>query len=53
MVAAAERTHRVTKGQTLSHIAEQYRVSLPKLRSANRLRSNTVKAGQVLKIPAG
>ena len=53
MVATAERTHRVAKGQTLSDIADQYRVSLPKLRNANRLRGNSVKAGQVLKIPAG
>jgi membrane-bound lytic murein transglycosylase D len=51
--AATGRTHTVTRGQTLSHIAERYQVPLGKLRSANRLRSNTVKAGQVLKIPAG
>jgi membrane-bound lytic murein transglycosylase D len=53
VAASAARTHRVAKGQTLSHIAEQYRVSLTKLRSANGLRGNAVKAGQVLKIPTG
>jgi membrane-bound lytic murein transglycosylase D len=53
IAATSGRTHRVTKGQTLSHIAEQYRVPLGKLRSANGLRGNSVKAGQVLKIPTG
>jgi membrane-bound lytic murein transglycosylase D len=53
IVATANRTHTVTRGQTLSTIAEKYRVPVGKLRSANGLRSNTVKAGQVLKIPAG
>ncbi|MCC6849521.1 MAG: transglycosylase SLT domain-containing protein [Deltaproteobacteria bacterium] len=51
--AVAARTHTVTRGQTLSHIAERYRVPVGKLRDANRLRGNSVKAGQVLKIPAG
>ncbi len=51
--AAGYRTHTVGKGQTLSHIAERYNVSVTKLRSANRLRGNSVKAGQVLKIPTG
>jgi LysM repeat protein len=51
--AAGHRTHTVGKGQTLSHIAERYNVSVTKLRSANRLRGNSVKAGQVLKIPTG
>jgi membrane-bound lytic murein transglycosylase D len=53
VAAANARTHRVRNGQTLSHIAERYGVSLTRLRSANRLRGNSVKAGQVLKIPAG
>ncbi len=51
--ATAYRTHKVTRGQTLSNIAEKYRVPLTKLRSANGLRGNSVKAGQVLRIPAG
>ena len=52
-IAATFRTHTVAKGQTLSHIAEHYRVPVTKLRSANRLRGNSVKVGQVLKIPTG
>lgn len=47
------RTHTVTRGQTLSRIAERYRVPVGKLRDANGLRTNSVKAGQVLKIPTG
>jgi len=44
-------THRVRRGQTLSHIARQHRVSVQSLRRANRLgKSTTVKAGQVLKV---
>jgi membrane-bound lytic murein transglycosylase D len=53
LAATAVRTHTVKRGQTLSHIAERYRVPVRKLRDANRLRGNSVKAGQVLKIPAG
>jgi len=53
ILATTYRTHTVAKGQTLGHIAERYRVPLTKLRSANRLRGNSVKAGQVLKIPTG
>jgi peptidoglycan lytic transglycosylase D len=53
VAATTYRTHTVTRGQTLSHIAEHYRVPVKTLRSANGLRGNSVKAGQVLKIPAG
>jgi membrane-bound lytic murein transglycosylase D len=51
--AVAYRTHRVGKGQTLSHIARQYRVSVQRLKGLNSLRGSAVKPGQVLKIPAG
>ena len=47
------RTHRVGKGQTLSHIAKQYRVSVKRLKGFNSLRSSAVKPGQILRIPAG
>lgn len=50
---SAVRTHRVGKGQTLSHIARQYRVSVQRLKGFNSLRSSAVKPGQVLKIPTG
>jgi N-acetylmuramoyl-L-alanine amidase len=46
-----KRKHVISRGETLSEIAEQYRVSLASLRSANNLRSNTLRVGQVLRIP--
>jgi membrane-bound lytic murein transglycosylase D len=46
-------THRVQRGQTLSAIAERYRVSVQALRLANRLGPrDEVRSGQVLRIPA-
>lgn len=45
-------THKVRKGQTLSSIAQRYRVSEQAIRSANRLgKRGSLKAGQVLRIP--
>ena len=51
--AEAYRTHRVGRGQTLSHIARRYRVSVQRLISANSLRGTALKPGQVLRIPTG
>jgi membrane-bound lytic murein transglycosylase D len=51
--AEAYRTHRVGRGQTLSHIARRYRVSVQRLITANNLRDTVIKPGQVLRIPAG
>ena len=44
-------THRVRKGQTLSHIAKQHGVSVSSLRKVNRMSSTRVKPGQTLKVP--
>ncbi len=41
----------VKKGDTLWKIAQKYKVSVSKLRRVNRLRSNCLYVGQVLKIP--
>ena len=46
-----ERQHRVTKGETLTSIARQYQVSMHKLRAANGLRNDKIKAGHTLIIP--
>lgn len=46
------REHVISHGETLSEIAQYYQVSLDTLRSANNLRSNTLRVGQVLQIPA-
>ncbi|MDI1301820.1 MAG: N-acetylmuramoyl-L-alanine amidase [bacterium] len=44
--------HRVVRGENLTGLAEQYRVSMNTLREVNRLQDDNVKIGQVLKIPA-
>ncbi|MFZ5561851.1 MAG: N-acetylmuramoyl-L-alanine amidase [Pseudomonadota bacterium] len=43
--------HKVARGENLTALAAQYRVSLPALRQANKLRGDKVMIGQVLKIP--
>jgi membrane-bound lytic murein transglycosylase D len=46
------RTHRVRRGETLSHIAQRYKVSVKALRRVNALRSeHAVMAGTRLRIP--
>jgi N-acetylmuramoyl-L-alanine amidase len=42
----------IVEGETLSGIAQRYRISTSSLRAANRLQSDTVRVGQVLVIPA-
>lgn len=44
-------THKIRRGETLSEIAQQYRVSLNQLRNANKIRGDVVRVGQVLTIP--
>ncbi|MDG1752119.1 MAG: N-acetylmuramoyl-L-alanine amidase [Thalassotalea sp.] len=43
--------HRVTRGESLSVVAQRYNVSVGKLKSVNNLNSNVVRIGQTLKIP--
>lgn len=45
-------THRVKKGETLSSIARKYGVSVSSIKSSNKLKSNTVRVGQKLRIKA-
>jgi N-acetylmuramoyl-L-alanine amidase len=47
-----QRRHVISQGDTLSEIARYYSVSLDTLRSANNLRDNSLRVGQVLQIPA-
>ena len=47
----AVKNHAVQKGETLSGIARQYKVSIQELREANGLRGDKVTPGQKLKIP--
>lgn len=44
--------HTISRGETLSGIAQRYRVSLSSLRDANNLRNDTIRIGQVLIIPS-
>ncbi|WP_414704037.1 N-acetylmuramoyl-L-alanine amidase [Pseudomonas sp. UBA2684] len=46
------REHLVSSGESLALIAQRYQVSLGALRSANALRSDVIKVGQTLQIPA-
>ena len=43
--------HKVSRGESLSILAQRYNVSISKLKSVNNLKSNTVRIGQTLKIP--
>ncbi len=44
--------HTIRRGETLSEIAQQYRISLGSLRQANKLSNDRIMVGQVLKIPS-
>lgn len=43
--------HVVSRGDTLSGIAQRYRVNMAELKSTNNLQSNTLRVGDVLRIP--
>jgi len=45
--------HVISRGETLSEIAERYRVSSASIRTSNSLRSDVLRVGQVLTIPRG
>lgn len=45
------REHRVSRGESLSVVAQRYKVSVKALKSVNNLKSNVVRVGQTLKIP--
>jgi N-acetylmuramoyl-L-alanine amidase len=51
MAQHTPRRHVIARGDTLSTIASQYRVTLPELRATNGLRGDTIRVGQVLTIP--
>ncbi len=43
--------HKIKEGQTLSHIADRYSVSVSSLKRLNNLRSHNIRAGKYLVIP--
>jgi len=49
---SSSREHRVQAGESLWHIARRYQVSTAALRQHNALKSDLIKVGQILKIPA-
>ena len=48
---ARQVNHVISRGDTLSEIAERYNVSMSAIKSANRLSNDNVRVGQKLKIP--
>ena len=50
-IAQGPRDHTVRPGETLAMIAVRYQVSVPSLRSSNRLKTDELKVGQSLHIP--
>jgi len=44
--------HTIARGETLSEIAENYRVPLDRIRQTNQLNSDTIRVGQIIKIPS-
>jgi len=44
--------HTIARGETLSGIAENYRIPLDRIRDTNQLNSDTIRVGQKLKIPS-
>lgn len=49
---AQARTYTIAAGDTLSGIADRYRISVRHLRRENALKSDRIRVGQVLKIPS-
>ncbi len=45
-------THRIQRGETLSHIARRYGVKISHIQRINNLRSSRIRAGKKLTIPA-
>ena len=51
IAAMRVREHKISRGESLSVVAQRYKVSVRQLKSANNLKSNVVRIGQTLKIP--
>jgi N-acetylmuramoyl-L-alanine amidase len=43
--------HKITRGESLSVVAQRYKVSIRQLKTVNNLKSNLVRVGQTLTIP--
>ncbi len=51
LASVANRKYVIERGDTLSGIAQRYKVSMNTLRDSNRLKSDRIRVGQVLTIP--
>ncbi len=51
-IALGPREHVVSSGESLALIAQRYQISLAALRGANGLKSDVIKVGQKLQVPA-
>jgi N-acetylmuramoyl-L-alanine amidase len=49
--AVGYKNHKVRSGESLSVLAQRYNISMAKLKSVNKLKSNDLRIGQTLKIP--
>ena len=49
---SSARTHVVKSGETLSHLAQRYSTSVARIKSTNGLKSDRIRIGQTLRIPA-
>ncbi|MFA3792734.1 N-acetylmuramoyl-L-alanine amidase [Aliiglaciecola sp. SL4] len=47
-----KRTHKVRSGESLSLLAQRYKVRISAIKEANNMRNDTVRIGQVLTIPS-
>lgn len=51
-IASENQRHTISRGETLSGIAQQYGVSMRKIKIINDMNSNQVRIGQILSIPS-
>jgi len=49
--ATKVKEHKITRGESLSVVAQRYKISIRQLKTANNLKSNIVRIGQTLTIP--
>jgi len=52
LASVSFREHVVSSGESLSQIAEDYGLPLRKIRETNQLNSDTIRVGQILRIPS-